>query len=83
MLAARGDLEQATLAAQHGAALLPSNDRAIDQLITLLADSRNDAALEQLVTLLVRTGATRPLTLYAQMRLAHLRGRFAQAAALR
>ena len=81
VLAARGDLEQATLVAQHAAALDPADDRALDQFITVLADSRNDAALEQLVTLLVRTGATRPNTLYAQMRLAHLRGRFAQAAA--
>jgi len=81
VLAARGDLEQATLVAQHAAALAPADDHALDQFITVLADSRNDAALEQLVTLLVRTGATRPNTLYAQMRLAHLRGRFAQAAA--
>src|SRR4030095_9143244 len=49
--------------------------------VTVLADNRNDAAVEQLVTLLVRTGATRPVTLYAQMRLARLRGRYAQAAA--
>jgi Flp pilus assembly protein TadD len=81
VLAARGDLEQATLAAQHGAALDPSDDRALDQLVTVLADSRNDAALEQFVTLLVRTGATRPNTLYAQMQLALLRGGYAQAAA--
>jgi tetratricopeptide (TPR) repeat protein len=81
VLAARGNLEHATLVAQHGTALDPSNDRALDQFITVLADNRNDAALEQLVTLLVRTGATRPNTLYAQMRLAHLRGRYAQAAA--
>jgi spermidine synthase len=81
VLAARGDLEQATLVAQHAAALDPADDRALDQFITVLADSRNDAALEQLVTLLVRTGSTRQNTLYAQMRLALLRGRFAQAAA--
>jgi tetratricopeptide (TPR) repeat protein len=81
VLAARGDLEQATLAAQHGAAVDPSNDRALDQLVTVLADHRNDAALEQFVTLLVRTGATRPNTLYAQMQLALLRGSYAQAVA--
>jgi spermidine synthase len=81
VLAARGDLDAAAMVAQHGAALDPSNERALDQLVTVLADNRNDAAIEQLVTLLVRTGATRPVTLYAQMRLAHLRGRFAQAAA--
>jgi Tfp pilus assembly protein PilF len=81
VLAARGDLEGAASVAQHGAALDPSNDRALDQLVTVLADNRNDAAVEQLATLLVRTGATRPTTLYAQMRLAHLRGRFAQAKA--
>jgi spermidine synthase len=81
VLAARGDLQSAATVAQHGAALDPSNERALDQLVTVLADNRNDAAVEQLVTLLVRTGATRPVTLYAQMRLAHLRGRFAQAAA--
>jgi len=81
VLAARGDLDGAATVAQHGAALDPSNAEALDQLVTVLADNRNDAALEQLVTLLVRTGATRPVTLYAQMRLAHLRGRFAQAAA--
>jgi spermidine synthase len=81
VLAARGDLDGAAVVAQHGAALDPSNEHALDQLVTVLADNRNDAAVEQLVTLLVRTGATRPVTLYAQMRLAHLRGRFAQAAA--
>jgi len=81
VLAARGDLEGAAVVAQHGAALDPSNERALDQLVTVLADNRNDAAVEQLATLLVRTGATRPVTLYAQMRLAHLRGRFAQAKA--
>jgi spermidine synthase len=81
VLAARGDLDRAAVVAQHGAALDPSNEHALDQLVTVLADNRNDAALEQLVTLLVRTGATRPVTLYAQMRLAHLRGSFAQAAA--
>jgi Tfp pilus assembly protein PilF len=81
VLAARGDLEGAGVVAQHGAALDPSNERALDQLVTVLADDRNDAAVEQLATLLVRTGATRPVTLYAQMRLAHLRGRFAQAKA--
>ncbi|HEU5258459.1 MAG TPA: tetratricopeptide repeat protein [Vicinamibacterales bacterium] len=78
VLAARGDLDGAAAAAQHGAALDPSSERALDQLVTVLADNRNDAAIEQLVTLLVRTGATRPVTLYAQMRLAHMRGRFAQ-----
>ena len=81
VLAARGDLDNAAVIAQHGAALDPSSEQALDQLVTVLADNRNDAAVEQLVTLLVRTGATRPVTLYAQMRLAHLRGRFAQAAA--
>jgi spermidine synthase len=81
VLAARGDLDGAAVAAQHGAALDPSSERALDQLVTVLADSRNEAAIEQLVALLVRTGATRPVTLYAQMRLAHLRGRFAQAKA--
>jgi tetratricopeptide (TPR) repeat protein len=81
VLAARGDLDGAAAVAQHGAALDPSNERALDQLVTVLADNRNDAAVEQLVRLLVRTGATRPVTLYAQMRLAHLRGRFAQAKA--
>jgi len=81
VLAARGDLDGAAAVAQHGAALDPSNERALDQFVTVLADNRNDAALEQLVTLLVRTGATRPVTLYAQMRLAQLRGRFAQAKA--
>ena len=40
----------------------------------------NESALEHLTVLLVRTGATRPVTLYAQMRLAQLRGNFQQAA---
>jgi len=78
VLAARADLDAAVTAAQRGAALDPSSDRALEQLASVLADSRNDAALEQLTTLLVRTGATRPVTLYAQMRLAQLRGRFEQ-----
>jgi len=82
VLAARGDAKGAVAAAQRAAALDPSNDRALGQLVSALADDRNDAALEQLTTLLVRTGATRPVTLYAQMRLAHLRGEFAKAAAV-
>jgi spermidine synthase len=82
VLAARGDAKGAVVAAQRAAALDPSNDRALGQLVSALADDRNDAALEQLTTLLVRTGATRPVTLYAQMRLAHLRGEFAKAAAV-
>jgi spermidine synthase len=82
VLAQRGDLNGAAAAAQHGGALDPSNERALDQLVTVLAETRNDAALEQLVTLLVRTGATRTVTLYGQMRLAHLRGKFAQATAI-
>jgi spermidine synthase len=79
VLAARGDLKGAATAAQRAAALDPSSDRALEQLATVLADERNDVALEQLTVLLVRTGATRPVTLYAQMRLAELRGRFDQA----
>jgi spermidine synthase len=82
VLAARGDAKGAVTAAQRAAALDPSNDRALGQLVSALADDRNDAALEQLTTLLVRTGATRPVTLYGQMRLAHLRGEFAKAAAV-
>ena len=82
VLAARGDAKGAVVAAQRAAALDPSSDRALGQLVSALADDRNDAALEQLTTLLVRTGATRPVTLYAQMRLAHLRGEFAKAAAV-
>ena len=80
VLAARGDLKDAVAAAQRGAALDPSSDRALEQLVSVLADDRNDPALEQLTALLVRTGATRPVTLYAQMRLAELRGRVEQAA---
>ena len=80
LLAARGDLKSAVAAAQRGAALDPSSDRALEQLVSVLADDRNDPALEQLTALLVRTGATRPVTLYAQMRLAQLRGRVEQAA---
>jgi tetratricopeptide (TPR) repeat protein len=79
--AARGDLKDAATAAQRAAALDPASDRALEQLATVLADDRNDAALEQLTILLVRTGATRPVTLYAQMRLAALRERFDQAVA--
>jgi len=80
VLAARGDVKAAVTAAQRAAALDPSNDRALEQFASVLADDRNDAALEQLTALLVRTGATRPVTLYAQMRLAQLRGHFEQAA---
>ena len=82
VLAARSDANGAVAAAQRGAALDPSSDRALGQLVSALADDRDDAALEQLTTLLVRTGATRPVTLYAQMRLAHLRNEFAKAAAV-
>ena len=82
VLAARSDGKGAVAAAQRGAALDPSSERALGQLVSALADDRNDAALEQLTTLLVRTGATRPVTLYAQMRLAHLRNEFAKAAAV-
>jgi tetratricopeptide (TPR) repeat protein len=80
VLAARNDPKGATAAAQRAAALEPSNERALEQFVTALADDRDDHALEQLTTLLVRTGATRPVTLYAQMRLANLRGNFQQAA---
>jgi spermidine synthase len=80
VLGARGDLKSAAAAAQRAAALDSSSDRALEQLATVLGDDRNDGALEQLTVLLVRTGATRPVTLYAQMRLAGLRGRFDQAA---
>ncbi|HEY3162653.1 MAG TPA: hypothetical protein VGJ78_27040 [Vicinamibacterales bacterium] len=82
VLAVRGDAKGAATAAQRAAALDPASDRALGQLVSALADDRNDAALEQLTTLLVRTGATRPVTLYAQMRLAHVRGEFAKAAAV-
>ena len=80
VLTVRSDAKGAVTAAQRAAALDPSNDRALEQLATTLADDRNESALEQLTVLLVRTGATRPVTLYAQMRLAHLRGNFQQAA---
>jgi len=80
VLGARGDEKGAVVAAQRGAALDPSSDRALEQLVSALADDDDAAALEQLTILLVRTGATRPVTLYAQMRLAQLHGRFEQAA---
>ena len=80
VLGARGDAKAAVATAQRGAALDPSSDRALEQLASALADDLDEVALEQLTTLLVRAGATRPVTLYAQMRLAQLRGRFEQAA---
>ena len=59
VLTVRSDAKGAVTAAQRAAALDPSNDRALEQLATTLADDRNESALEQLTVLLVRTGATR------------------------
>ena len=82
VLAARGRNTDAALAAQHAAVLDPSNPRALEQLISVLADGGNDAALEQLGTLLKQTVPDGPLTIRCEMRLAYLRGDFAQAAQL-
>jgi spermidine synthase len=81
VLSARGDVKGAVTAAQHGAALDPSNERALDQLVSALADDGNEAALEQLVGILTQSLRDRPVTVYGQMRLADIRGDFAQAAA--
>jgi tetratricopeptide (TPR) repeat protein len=81
VLSARGDVKGAVTAAQHAAALDPSNERALDQLVSALADDGNDAALEQLVGILTQSLRDRPVTTYGQMRLADMRGDFAQAAA--
>ena len=82
VLAARGRNADAALAAQHAAVLDPSNPRALDQLISVLADGGNDAALEQLGALLKQTAPESNQTLRCEMRLAYLRGDFAQAAQL-
>jgi spermidine synthase len=82
VLAARGRNADAALAAQHAAVLDPSNPRALDQLISVLADGGNDAALEQLGALLKQTAPESTQTMRCGMRLAYLRGDFAQAAQL-
>ena len=81
VLSARGDVKGAVTAAQHAAALDPSNERALDQLVSALADDGNEAALEQLVGILTQSLRDRPVTTYGEMRLADMRGDFAQAAA--
>ena len=81
VLSARGDVKGAVTAAQHAAALDPSNERALDQLVSALADDGNEAALEQLVGILTQSLRDRPVTTYGEMRLADMRGAFAQAAA--
>ena len=81
VLSARGDVKGAATAAQHAAALDPSNERALDQLVSALADDGNEAALEQLVGILTQSLRDRPVTTYGEMRLADMRGDFAQAAA--
>jgi spermidine synthase len=82
VLAARGRNADAALAAQRAAVLDPSNQHALEQLMSVLADGGNDAALEQLCTLLKQTAPDGPLTTRCEMRLAYLRGDFAQAAQL-
>jgi len=82
VLAARGRNADAALAAQHAAVLSPSNPRALEQLISVLADGGNDAALGQLGTLLKQTAPDGALTIRCEMRLAYLRGDFARAAQL-
>ena len=82
VLATRSDPKGAALAAQHAAALDPTNERALGQLVSTLADDRNEAALAQLDDLLTRSKPGRPVTDYCGMRLSYLRGNFAQAAAL-
>ena len=82
VLAALGRNADAALAAQHAAGLDPSNTRALEQLISVLADGGNDAALEQLGHLLNQAAPDGPLTIRCEMRLAYLRGNFAQAAQL-
>ena len=82
VLAALGRNADAALAAQHAAGLDPSNARALEQLISVLADGGNDAALEQLGHLLNQAAPDGPLTIRCEMRLAYLRGNFAQAAQL-
>jgi tetratricopeptide (TPR) repeat protein len=81
VLSARGDVKGAVTVAQHAAALDPSNERALDQLVSALADDGNEAALEQLVRILTQSVRDRPVTMYGDMRLADMRGDFAQAAA--
>jgi spermidine synthase len=82
VLAGRGRNADAALAAQRAAVLDPSNQRALEQLMSVLADGGNDAALEQLGTLLKQSAPDGPLTIRCEMRLAYLRGDFAQAAQL-
>jgi len=82
VLAALGRNADAALAAQHAAGIDPSNSRALEQLISVLADGGNDAALEQLGNLLNQAAPDGPLTIRCAMRLAYLRGDFAQAAQL-
>jgi spermidine synthase len=82
VLAALGRNADAALAAQRAAGLDPSNTRALEQLISVLADGGNDAALEQLGNLLNQAAPDGPLTIRCAMRLAYLRGDFAQAARL-
>jgi tetratricopeptide (TPR) repeat protein len=80
VLAARGETKAAAVAAQHGAALDPSNERALGQLVSILADDGNEPALEQLAGILRHSAPDRPVTMYCEMRLSHLKGDFAQAA---
>ena len=80
VLAAQGEMTGAVVAAQHGAALDPSNVRALEQLVSVLADSGNGPALEQLAGILRHSAPDRPVTIYGEMRLAHMKGDFAHAA---
>src|SRR5207253_4169958 len=82
VLATRAEGKEAVAAAQRAAALDPSNERALAQLASTLADDRNEAALARLDGLLTRSKPDRPVTIYSGMRLAYLRGDFAQAIAL-
>ena len=77
VLSAAGRAADAAVAAQQGAALEPSNARALGQLVTALADAGNEEALDQLCGLLAGAGANDLLSARCAIRLAFLRGDFA------
>jgi len=80
IVSSTGRAAEAAQLAQRAAALDPSNMDALEQLVSVLADSGNQPALMQLASELNTSAPNRAVTLYAQARLRYMRGDFQDAA---
>jgi len=77
-----GRTAEAAQLAQRAVALDPSNVDALEQLVSVTADSGNKDALAQLATSLERSAPGSPATLYSEARLRYLLGQYAAAATI-